>query len=191
MNMLRRLPFLCALLLASPNMAMAADAQDSLPPEKLEMIYEALLPSEEQIPPADGISDTPAPVSDEHAEAAERIAGMMRKRGINLHGRPGQWEFEQEGRQLFLLLDFERDRVRLATPLASLDQLRASQDFSEAALFEKLLKANYVATEELRFALNRQVVWLTYLHPLGSLDEGELTHALDQVAVVARRAEQR
>jgi hypothetical protein len=100
----------------------------------------------------------------------------------------GRWQFLHEGMQIFLLIDSEHNRIRLVTPLTRLDLHRSNPDFNEVELLQKLLKANYLATGDVRLCLNNHVIWAAFLHPLDSLTERDLLSALGQMVEVARRS---
>lgn len=159
--------------------------EDALPPEKTQMIYDALLPAGKDAP-AGNDQPAAAAVSSKKADTpADRVTKMVRARGIPLRGRPGQWEFVYGNRQVFLVIDPGKNSVRLLSPVAELDQLRRGADFDETEFFSRMLKANYLVTGEIRFCLNRQVVWLAFVHPLDTLTEEHLFNALDQIVAIA------
>jgi hypothetical protein len=68
-----------------------------------------------------------------------------------------------------------------------MDLLRLSEDFVEVSLLQKLMKANYLATGYTRFSLNKEVLWLSYLHPLNTLTPRDFLAALDQLTSVAHK----
>lgn len=190
-----RLLLIASVLLMSPSAASGEKASDQkpLPPEKTRIIYETLLaPEDDAATPAGAKEEPSARPSSADARGAgmtpERVAEILGERDIALHGDVGHWQFLHEGMQIFLLIDSERNRIRLVTPLTRLDLHRSNPDFSEVELLQKLLKANYLATGDVRLCLNNHVVWAAFLHPLDSLTERDLLSALGQMVEVARRS---
>ena len=178
------IPLSVLLLFTSTNVS-GGDENDALSPEKAQLIYKAFIPAEK--PPAKEKPAASALAAEKTDQQVQRIAKIMHKRHIKLLGQPGLWEFEYQGRQIFLLIDESAGMACLITPVAALDKLRAKPDFDEPQLFEKLLKANYMLTQEVRFALNRKIIWVTYVHPVDSLVERDIARALDRLVETAAR----
>lgn len=174
------------LVFVSVKMAAGNDNNDALSPEKAELIYKTLIPAEKT--PTKEKPAAPAVTAEKTDQQIERVSEMMHKHNIKLLGQPGLWEFEYQGRQIFLLIDTSAGLVSLTTPVVGLDQLSAKPNFDEAQFFEKLLKANYLMTQETRFALNHNIVWLTYVHPVDSLVEQDISRALDRLVKTASQA---
>jgi len=166
--------------------AAAQDARDdSLPPEKTQMIYDTLLPMKTEIPaePA-GMEAAPQP-----GTAAGRMEDILTGKGIELRGESGQWWFFYDETQMFLLTDFANNRVRIMTPLARLDAFRQDADFNEIELLRQMMKANYLATHDVRLCMNKNIIWAAFLHPLDSLTDRDLVAALKQLADAARKTQ--
>jgi hypothetical protein len=157
-------------------------AADSLPPEKTQLIYDTLLPSQGDENAKSDIKDAPAT-----ATSVKMVAQILRGKGIDLLGKEGQWQFLYEGMQIFLLTNPDSNRIRMMTPLAKLDQLRQNPDFRETDLLQKMLRANYLATGDIRFCMNRHIIWAAFLHPLDSLTERDFVDALEQLTEIARK----
>ncbi len=176
------------ILLPSAAQAEKRSESDSLPPEKTRIIYETLLTPEgsgEKTPVP--VEAAPPPETRRAGMGADKIADILRGRGIELRGKPGSWQFLNGGRQTFLFTDGEHNRMRLMTPLARLDMLRRDAEFSEVELLQKMMKANYLATGDVRLCMNKHVLWAAFLHPLDSLTERDLLSALGQLSETARK----
>lgn len=176
------------ILLPSAVQAEKRSESDSLPPEMTRIIYETLLTPEgsgEKTPVP--VEAAPPPGTKRAGMTVEKIADILRGRGIELRGKPGSWQFLNEGRQTFLFTDGEHNRMRLMTPLARLDMLRRDAEFSEIELLQKMMKANYLATGDVRLCMNKHVLWAAFLHPLDSLTERDLLSALGQLSETARK----
>jgi hypothetical protein len=155
---------------------------ESLPPEKTQLIYDTLLPKEMEEYGKSGEKD-----ASKTEMTVKKIVEILRSKDIDLQGKAGQWQFFHEGMQVFLLTSSEGNRMRMMTPLAKLDQLRQNPDFSEIELLQKMMRANYLATGDVRLCLNRHILWAAFLHPLDSLTERELVGALGQLTETVKK----
>jgi len=164
----------------------AATAQESgtnsLPPEKTQMIYDTLLPGQEDEHQKPEMEDAPAATM-----TGRRFVEILRGKDIDLQERAGQWQFFYEGMQVFLLVDSRSNRIRMLTPLAELEHLRQHPDFSEIELLQKMMRANYLATGDTRLCMNRHILWAAFLHPLDSLTERDFVDALRQLTETVRK----
>jgi hypothetical protein len=167
------------LLLFSTLAAAQGDEADTLPPEKTQIIYDALLPNEGDRSDRGG---APGPNM-----TVKKIQEILSEVDIDLRGKDGQWQFFYEGMQMFLLTDSDNNRVRIMTPLAKLDQLRQTSDFSEIELLQKMMRANYLATGDVRLCMNRHILWAAFLHPLDTLTERDLVAVLGQLTQTVKK----
>jgi len=168
----------------------------SLPPEKVSIIYENLLtPEGDASSPSaaigeattqEALSTAASPEKSHECMTMQRVVEILQGKNAKLQGEDGHWQFVHDGMQIFLLVDADRNRIRLVTPLARLDALRQAPGFVEVDLLRKLLKANYLPTGDVRLCLNREIVWAAFLHSLDTLDERDLLSALEQLVRVAR-----
>jgi hypothetical protein len=175
-------------LVSSPAFALQPFEDKALPPEKTRIIYEVLLDFEPEPEPDPKPAPAMPPLDDKAVGLTEEQAiALLRTRNIAVGGKSGQREFLYEGLQVFLLVDARENRLGLVTPVARMDLLRLSEDFVEVSLLQKLMKANYLATGYTRFSLNKEVLWLSYLHPLNTLTPRDFLAALDQLTSVAHK----
>lgn len=105
----------------------------------------------------------------------DRIDHVIATEGTNVKRENGYWEAEIDGVRLAVVTDVNADRMRIITPITDVDRL------PEGAL-HLLLEANYHSALDARYAINAEVVYGAYIHPLSPLDEAELKSALHQVA---------
>jgi hypothetical protein len=170
-------------LLVFSSLAMAQEREaDTLSPEKTQLIYDTLLPKEGDKPGTSKRKDASG-----QKMTVKKIAGILHEEGIDLQGKDGQWQFFHEGMQVFLLTDSNSNRVRIMTPLAKLDMLRQAPDFNEIELLQKMMRANYLATGDVRLCMNRHILWAAFLHPLDSLTERDLVGALGQLTETVKK----
>ncbi|MEO1237905.1 MAG: type III secretion system chaperone [Planctomycetota bacterium] len=93
-------------------------------------------------------------------------------------GGGGRWQFVVAGRPLLVLTDEGADRMWLMTPVGrglELDQ----------PLMEILMRANFDRALDARYAVNGDVLWSVYIHPLSPLRESQFGSAVSQVVALA------
>lgn len=122
---------------------------------------------------ADTDGAEPAPMT------AERLWRLLDRERLTPDGDVRNASFYVGSVRVFAIVDPRADRMRFAVPVRNLE------DVAPEELVE-MLRANYAATMDLRFAVNRGVVWLLYLHPLSSLTERDALSAINQIARHAR-----
>ncbi len=111
---------------------------------------------------------------------AERLWALLEREKLSPEREHNQVVFYVGNVRVFSLVDPQADRMRFMVPVRKLE------DVPPEELLE-MLKANYAATVDLRFAVNRDVVWLLFLHPLSSLTEGNALSAINQLAHHAQK----
>lgn len=84
-------------------------------------------------------------------------------------------EFTWEDIDLILVHDVIADRLRLMTPIATLEDLDNGQ-------IEQAMKANFQSALDTRYAISDDMIWSVFLHPLSSLTEELFLSAVKQVA---------
>ena len=106
-----------------------------------------------------------------------QLGEIFAKLGTSLEGEAGYWTFEFEGVFMVCVTDEQADRMRIMTPIASLDQV-TSEQMTEcmAANFDRALDARYCADAE--------NLWGAFIHPLSELSGKLVFSALHQVAGV-------
>jgi len=108
-------------------------------------------------------------------EANARMDGLLDQIVGEVAGEAGNWSFTYLGVEMILVTDSEHDRMRILAPIAEGGQLDAEQ-------LRTLLRANFDRALDAKYALFRDRVWGTYVHPLRSLSKEQLISALRQVA---------
>ncbi|ANM31057.1 hypothetical protein ABI59_17965 [Acidobacteria bacterium Mor1] len=91
---------------------------------------------------------------------------------IRGEGRTRQFSMAEV--EAMLITDQSADRMRMIIPIASAAEL-------DAATLRTLLEANFDRALDAKYAIHDDTVWATFVHPLGSLTEGEFDSALRQV----------
>lgn len=86
--------------------------------------------------------------------------------------------FELQDREVLIVFDEKRDRMRAITPVAPASVL--SED-----ILLRMAQANYDSALDARYAVADDLVWSVFIHPLGSLQEEQLISAIAQVVTAA------
>ncbi len=89
--------------------------------------------------------------------------------------RGHQTEFAFDGVQMMLIHDPRADRMRIISPIVSIDDLEPGQ-------LESAMAANFHTALDARYAVSNGVVWAAFIHPLSSLRDDGLRSAIRQVA---------
>ena len=113
----------------------------------------------------------------------ETLRALLRREGLRPEGEENMLAFFVGRTRIIAMVDPAADRMRFGVPLQRLEKVE------DGALLG-LLQANYAATADLRFAVNRDVVWLLFMHPLSSLTEGDALSAINQLVHHSERLTQ-
>lgn len=89
------------------------------------------------------------------------------------------WQLSVGGTRAQVIADATHDRMRVVVPVVSAEAL-------PEAMLRRLLQANFDTALDARYALAKGVLWSTFLHPLGSLDENLFLSGLAQCVTLAR-----
>ncbi len=107
---------------------------------------------------------------------ATRLDAILRQESPSARRQGNQWQLDIRGRQLLVIVDPTRNRMRIISPVADLNDLSSDQVF-------KMMVANFHTALDARYAfVGDGTVVALFLHPLGSLQEDDLRSALQQVA---------
>ncbi len=111
---------------------------------------------------------------------AERVLALLRREKLGPETENGRDAFYVGNSRVYANLDEVSDRMRFAIPLGKASDM-------DAARFAALLKANYLAMGDVRFALNQDVIWLLYVHRLSTLTEADALSAVNQLVHHAKQ----
>lgn len=103
-----------------------------------------------------------------------KLDAILRAQVPELQGSNGRWQFVVNEIPLIVLADSRANRMRIVAPVAKVRDLEPEQ-------IQSILIANFHTTLDGRYAVNRDSVIATYVHPLDSLQERDLLSALNQV----------
>ena len=99
------------------------------------------------------------------AEISPILERLFSPEDIN-HDAEEAWQIKNSQIHLLVILSEDRSWLRLLSPIAA-----ASEAMS---LLPQLLEDNFDATQEVRYALNQNVLWGVYHHRLESLTSEDL-----------------
>jgi hypothetical protein len=89
------------------------------------------------------------------------------------------WEFSVQGTSIALVFDAGADRMRLMLPIADTGEI-------DAAMMQRLLQANFDTALDARYAIARDTLWATFIHPMSPLSDQELISAIAQTMSIAK-----
>lgn len=108
----------------------------------------------------------------------EQMAGVVHRIDPQARLEGNVWEFDVDGTSLALVFDVGADRMRLMLPVAAADELTDQ-------MLRRLLQANFDTALDARYAIARDTLWATFIHPLSPLTEDQLLSAISQTISIA------
>ncbi len=92
--------------------------------------------------------------------------------------RLGFWQFEVEKRSVMIVTDAKNDRMRILVPIGPVADVPAD-------LMKRLMQANFDTALDSRYAVAREILWATYIHPLTALHDRQFVTAIGQTVNLA------
>lgn len=92
---------------------------------------------------------------------------------------PGSWQIETPEYRLLVLLSDDQSWLRMLIPIAPAQD---AQPF-----FEQLLEANFDRTQEIRYALQQEVLWAVFQHSCEGLTIADFKSVVDRLIEVRRQ----
>lgn len=123
-------------------------------------------------------ADTPAQTQPLAPMTNARLEQLIRRIDPAAQGRPGFWQFAVEKRRVLVITDERADRMRIISEIAVADSIDPQQLY-------RLMQANFDSALDARYAIGRNVLWSTFLHPLKTLHEGDFISGVGQVINLA------
>ncbi len=103
----------------------------------------------------------------------ERLEKIIQRLDDNFEGRQGFWNFNITNVTVTVVTDEKNDRMRIIIPITESEKL-SSEDLY------RIMQANFDSTLDGRYAIGKNILWSTYLHPLASLTDDEFLTGLGQ-----------
>ena len=86
--------------------------------------------------------------------------------------------FTLEERNVLIVYDANNNRMRIMSPIAPAELL-------DEEVLMRMSQANFDAVLDARYAVANDLLWSTFIHPLGSLHEEDFISAIAQVVTAA------
>lgn len=92
--------------------------------------------------------------------------------------RPGFWQFEVEKRTVMIVTDVRNNRMRIMVPIGPAANVTD-------AVMKRLMQANFDTALDSRYAVAREILWATFIHPLKALHDRQFVEAIGQTVNLA------
>ena len=104
----------------------------------------------------------------------EQMDKILKAESKKVEGQAGNWQIDFNGLPMIVVTDKNANRMRIISPIGE------SKKLDEETL-RILLKANFSTALDAKYAIFNDVLWSTYVHPLGELTDEQFKDALRQV----------
>lgn len=134
--------------------------------------------------PAAAAQVAPPPDTNEHSEdnrrpmTADRLGEIIRRIDDDAEREGGVWRLEVKTLPVTVVTDAANDRMRILIPVARAGDLNPKQMI-------RIMQANFDTALDARYAIGQDLLWSTYIHPLGALNDEEFLSALGQTVNLA------
>lgn len=145
---------------------------------KILLIFSALTLFQSQIVAAEEVPNQPDEEAAGYVMDNERLQKIIRRVDPEYTGQPGLWQLHVANITLRVITDEKNDRMRIIVPIRKADEL------SEEDLY-RVLQANYDTALDARYAIARNVLWGTFIHPLSTLTDEDFLSGLGQTINIA------
>lgn len=108
----------------------------------------------------------------------KRLGELITRIDESAQGRPGFWEFIVEGRNVKVITDENANRMRIIVPIAPAKEIHNDR-------LVRMMQANFDSALDARYAIAKEVVWGTFIHPLRELNDKEFLSGLGQAVNLA------
>lgn len=108
----------------------------------------------------------------------EKLDAILGEAIPDIQSQSGQWRFSLEGVALIVIADSRANRMRIIAPITQVAKIDGKQ-------VSNMMTANFHTALDARYAISKDLVVATFVHPLNSLQKKDLLSALNQVASLA------
>ena len=98
---------------------------------------------------------------------------IIRRLDPDAQGGDGYWQLRYADTTALVITDQTANRMRIVSQVATVESL-------DKAMLFRLLQANFDTALDARYAIAQDILWSTFIHPLGSLDEQAFVSAFAQ-----------
>ncbi len=106
---------------------------------------------------------------------AARLGELIRRIDPNTRADGNTFEFGVESYRVAVIFDEAADRMRIVIPIERTDTLDDDR-------LMRLMQANFDTALDARYAIARDILWATYIHPLSSLTDRQFLVGVGQTA---------
>ena len=138
--------------------------------------------SEKNAPAAkDGKPQPPTAPKPEGSMTLERIGTLIKRLDKNAKVQTGgrHWQFAIKDVQVAIVADPKNNRMRILIPLKRTGGMPAAE-------LKRLSQANFDTALDVRYAIGKDILWATYIHPLSELHDRQFIAAIGQTVNAAR-----
>lgn len=129
------------------------------------------LPQDTPEDPSQVLPDETAP---ENPMTLERLDEIVRALDPEAQSNGGMWQLTINNLQILIITDPVNDRMRALAPVRDTNDISASE-------LTRMMQANFDTALDARYAIARDTVWATFIHPLSPLEKDQLISGLGQV----------
>lgn len=128
--------------------------------------------------PSDGSAESTTPKR-EGTMTLKRMDEIIRRLdGETKSARLGIWQFEIEKRTVMIVTDAKNDRMRIMVPIGPAANV-------DGKLMKRLMQANFDTALDSRYAVAREILWSTFIHPLKAMHDRQFVEAIGQTVNLA------
>lgn len=109
----------------------------------------------------------------------ERLDQILRALDPNIETNGRIWQLTVANTPVLIVTDPENDRMRALSPVKEVAEL-------EEGALQRMMQANFDSALDARYAIAKDMVWSTYIHPFGPLEKDQLISGIGQVVNLAQ-----
>lgn len=104
---------------------------------------------------------------------------ILKRLNPKTEGKDGFWQLEFEGYPVQVITDKKSNRMRIIIPITQSEQV-------DKKLMYRLMQANFDSALDARYAIAKDIMWSTFIHPLSQLDEEQFLSGFAQTVILAK-----
>ncbi|WP_428515978.1 hypothetical protein [Roseovarius sp.] len=120
-------------------------------------------------------SETPTPDTPIEAPMTlDRLDTILKSLDESTRTDGRVWQLTIADTPVLIITDPDNDRMRALSPVADLEDVQVDT-------LQRMMQANFDTALDARYAIAKDMVWSTYIHPLAPLEKDQLISGLGQV----------
>ncbi len=117
--------------------------------------------------------------SREGTMSLESMHVILERLDENLENQNGTWQLTIADVPVVIVTDAANNRMRILVAIRKADAL-SEEDLT------RIMQANFDSALDARYAIAKNILWSTYIHPLSTLHSRQLIEAIGQTVNLAR-----